>query len=260
MLISRVKIHRLQIKLFFFYIFCHCWFYFCYISIVSLLILLLVTPSVECSLLLAPLYFLLISFLTFNHQFISFLGENSHTNEYVLPVTHTRAKLWEHMQSHTHTHMHTASVQPFSPALKQQDNTVILGSRSKTHSICLYPSLTVRLRLSVFWCLWKHRYYPLFMATSVTFCTIEERWRGAAGCVCPGTSADSIIAVLCLPNQAEQRRKKTWPVWLACICVRMCAFARSITAGRTFLLTGRGRTFSFDGTGCGGEWGGWSWL
>lgn len=56
-------------------------------------------------------HFLLISFLTFSHQFISFLDENPHTNEYVLPVTHTQAKLWEHTKYlHTHSETHTQSI------------------------------------------------------------------------------------------------------------------------------------------------------
>lgn len=124
-------------------------------------------------------HFLLISFLTFNHQFISFFGETSPTNEYVLPVTHTWAKLCEHTRSPHTKHLCSS----FSPPSEQQDNTVILGSGSKTHSICLYLSLTVRLHLSLFlmsentgiihyswWLLW------IFVSLHLSLCFMSVRW------------------------------------------------------------------------------------
>lgn len=96
-----------------------------------------------------------------------------------LSLTHKQT-----MRTHKILHTHTKHLcSSFSLTLKQQDNTVILGSGSKTHSICLNLSLTVHLHLSIFWCCRKHRYYLLFVGTSVTFCT-KRKDEGVVVCLC----------------------------------------------------------------------------
>lgn len=92
----------------------------------------------------------------YSHRFISLWDESSKTDEDILSVTfnsnYANTKmLLTHTHRHTHVHIkHQHS--SFSAPFKQQDNKVILGSRSKTHSTPT-PPLTVHLHLSVFWCL-----------------------------------------------------------------------------------------------------------
>lgn len=102
-------------------------------------------------------------------------------NMFCLSLTHKQT-MRTHKGLHTHTRTHSICA---APSLQQQDNTVISGSRSKTHSICIC------LSSSVYFCLRrKHRHLSIICWDFCDFLYQKKKMRLFLW-VC----ADSVVAV-----------------------------------------------------------------
>lgn len=94
------------------------------------------------------LHILFLTFLTFNNQFISFLDKNSHTNEYVLPVTHTWTKLCGNTKYSTHTHRYYSH---FRQQIKDTLDLSVSPSHCPSPSVYFLMSLKTQVFIHYSW-------------------------------------------------------------------------------------------------------------